>query len=323
MNALCLQCGKQLPLRTDETSGDYTCACGCTIPYSHGIYRFAEKNDFYEGKFVETQISDTFRRRFARLIRTALSIDGSEERMWRKGLRYIRKYRSDYGALQVLNVGCGGGHAFLKALGTVTSVDISTQSLVHARHVCDYCYQADAGRLPFADESFDAVFSAHLLGHIPLDKKQAVIKEIYRVTKKGGFSLHSAECEADNLIYRKAKKYPALYRKYFQEKYGHYGIELPALCKKRFRDESFTPVYEISDYCKGFVRPAPSYDDFFGAKEFSEKEMLFFVLAFISKILSANSLTSFVAGIFLYPWTLLNRIGGPDSVDSVKLLYRK
>jgi len=220
-------------------------------------------------------------------------------------------------------IGAGGGHDFLNKLGSVTTVDLSLESLLNAKKFYDHCYQANATRLPFHDESFDLVFSSHLLGHIPLEQKQQVIKEICRVTCKNGFSLHSAECEANNFIYKKAKQYPKLYKKYFQDMYGHYGLEYPSLCKKRFRDESFEPIFEMSDYCKGIVRPPNSYKVFFGEKEFNEKEFIFYVLATLSKFLSLNALIMLFSSILLYPLTVVNRICGPDSVDSVKLLYQK
>ena len=321
MQAICLKCKRTLPVLALQESGQYSCECGVNIPYKHGIYQFVQEDEFYEGKFVEIHQLSTKFEKFLRLFRFA-SIDGNEERMWRKSTRYIRRHTGGR-QLEILNIGAGGGHSFLNELGPVTAIDLSFTSLLNAQSIYEACYQADACEIPFPDGSFDVVFSAHLLGHIPLEHKQEVIKEIYRVTRAGGFSLHSVECEANNLIYREAKKHQALYKKYFQDMYGHYGLEAPSLCKQRFRNEPFEPVYEISDYCKGIIRPANSYKVFFGAKEYREKDWRFNALASISELLSFNKYANFLSGIFLYPFTLLNRIGGPDAVDSVKLLYKK
>lgn len=321
MQAICLKCKRTLPVLTPQENGQYTCECGVIIPYKNGIYQFVQEDEFYEGKFVETHQQSSSFDKILRLFRF-ISIDGNEERMWQKSKRYIKRQTGGR-KLEILNIGAGGGHSFLNELGLVTAIDLSLTSLLNAQKIYDACYQADAREIPFPDGSFDIVFSAHLLGHIPLEHKQEVIKEIYRVTSPGGFSLHSAECEANNFIYKKAKKYPALYQKYFQDMYGHYGLELPSLCKQRFGNEYFEPIYEISDYCKGVIRPAASYKVFFGAKEYREKDGWFNALASMSEILSFNRYASFLSGFFLYPLTLLNRLGGPDAVDSVKLLYRK
>lgn len=319
MRAICSKCRREVPSFSQQETGQYSCKCGTVIPYQNGILQFAPVDDFYEGKFTETHENNSVLK--SNILRL-MSIDGNEERMWKKSTKYITQHLKNK-RLEILNIGSGGGHGFLNELGTVTAIDLSLQSLLNAQKIYDFCYQADAQFMPFPDNSFDLVFSSHLLGHIPLELKQEVIKEIYRVTKPGGFSLHSAECEADNFIYSKAKKYPDQYKTYFQDMYGHYGLEKPSLCKKRFRDEMFEPVYEMSDYCKGIIRSVGSYKVFFGTVDFKEKNRIFYTLATVSEILSFNKYIRFVSNILLYPFTVLNRLGGPDSVDSIKLLYRK
>lgn len=322
MQAICLQCKNKIPPIAKEAKGVFTCECGNRIPYTNGIYQFVEKDEFYEGKFLIThQQSSLFDKVHVFLLRLA-SIDGNEERMWRKSSGFINR-QTEGRKLEILNIGAGGGHSFLNRLGSVTAIDLSLQSLIASQQIYDYCYQADARNIPFPDNTFDLVFSSHLLGHIPLGYKQEVIREVHRVTKPGGFSLHSAECEADNFVYTRAKRHKELYKKYFEDFYGHYGLEYPSLCKKRFRDEAFEPIYELSDYCKGVIRPPNSYKVFFGAKEYREKDWIFNLLASMSEVLSFNRYISFLSGIFLYIFTPINRLGGSDSVDSVKLLYQK
>lgn len=51
-----------------------------------------------------------------------------------------------------------------------------------------------------------------------------LISEIYRVTKKNGVSMHSIECDSNSLFYKWAKKFPDLFKKYFVEMYGHFGL---------------------------------------------------------------------------------------------------
>lgn len=321
MQAICPKCSRAVPALSGDGQGAHACECGHTIPFTHGIYQFVPADSFYEGKFTDARSErTTLRARVAHGIRL-VSIEGGEDRMWRRSVRYITR-RHGGRERQVLNLGAGGGHAFLAKLGRVTAVDLSLASLLRCRRMYEHCYQADAARLPFPDASFDLVFSSHLLGHIPLEQKQDVIREMRRVTRPGGFSLHSAECEADNVVYRRAKRYPDLYRKCFEDVYGHHGLELPSAYMERFRRESFEPVYEFPDYCKGLVRPASSYKTLFG-NEYAQHERLFRVLAGLSRLLSCHRVVTVASGLLLFPFTLLNRLCGPDGVDSVKLLYRK
>jgi ubiquinone/menaquinone biosynthesis C-methylase UbiE len=319
-HAVCLRCRASLPDAPAEGRGEHLCACGRGVPYEQGIYRFVDTDTFYEGRFTATRTRTTLRRRFAYLLRL-VSIDGGEDRMWR---RCARRIRHDTGnrRIEILNIGAGGGHAFLADLGDVTAVDLSFASLVQSRSIYKRCYQADAADLPFADESFDLVFSSHLLGHIPLEQKQKVIEEIHRVTRAGGYSLHSAECEADNFVYRRARRYPDLYQKYFRDMYAHFGLEYPSACMARFRRLAFDPVFEFPDYCKGVVRPADSYKVWFG-NEYAGREGLFRVLARLSALASFNRAAAILSGLLLFPLIPFNRLCGRDGVDSVKLLYRR
>lgn len=320
--SICLKCKKKMPFLKQSDTGTYFCDCGRNYHYRRGIYIFVKSDNFYEGKFTKTFNSGYRRIKYIKKIIYYISLSGNEERVWRKAIKII-KGRNTGSKMNILNVGAGGGHSFLKELGSVTSVDLSFRSLINAQNVSEACYQADVCQLPFEDESFDLVFSAHVLGHIPLNKKQRAIEEIFRVTKKRGFSLHSAECEANNFVYCRAKKYPELYLKYFKEMYGHFGIELPSRIKSRFRLVGFKSIFEKSDYCKGIIRPSASYKVFFCKKEFWSKEILFSILSFLSKVLSCNKTFEVISDIFFYPLSIVNRAGGEDSVDSVKLLYQK
>jgi demethylmenaquinone methyltransferase/2-methoxy-6-polyprenyl-1,4-benzoquinol methylase len=106
------------------------------------------------------------------------------------------------GWLQRLGAGgrvldCGiGTAAFSMGLASLTGdriqltgVDISTQMLQMARQslqaagVQAELQQQDARALPFADESFDLVISAHLLEHIP--DPCAALREMVRVLRPG------------------------------------------------------------------------------------------------------------------------------------------
>lgn len=99
---------------------------------------------------------------------------------------------------KILDVGCGGGFhtnkLAKKGFTDITGVDISRQSLEVAEKfdstkTVKYI-EADAYSLPFDDNVFDVVISIDFLEHV--DKPEMVIKEISRVTKKGGvFFFHT------------------------------------------------------------------------------------------------------------------------------------
>ncbi len=44
----------------------------------------------------------------------------------------------------------------------------------------------DAAKMPFENNTFDVVFTYHLLWHLPLEEQKRIIKEMLRVCKKGG-----------------------------------------------------------------------------------------------------------------------------------------
>lgn len=95
---------------------------------------------------------------------------------------------------KVLDVGCNSGE-FMKILRDgkgcdVVGVDISTNALKLARKKKLKVYNATAEKLPFPDQSFDAVIMREVLVHIHEPVK--ALKEIRRVLRPKGFLLGSA-----------------------------------------------------------------------------------------------------------------------------------
>jgi ubiquinone/menaquinone biosynthesis C-methylase UbiE len=93
----------------------------------------------------------------------------------------------------VLEIGCGIGRwASLveKQIINYTGIDISLEMVKIARkRVNSPLLVMKADGLGFGDETFDLVFSITVLHHIPYDIQKEAIKEMCRVTRKGGYIL--------------------------------------------------------------------------------------------------------------------------------------
>jgi len=96
---------------------------------------------------------------------------------------------------RLLEVGCGMGTdllQFARGGAHVTGIDLTARSLeISRRHLSLYgesgdFANADCERLPFADESFDVVYSNGVLHHTP--DTAGAVREIHRVLRPGGLA---------------------------------------------------------------------------------------------------------------------------------------
>src|SRR4030095_3364706 len=108
---------------------------------------------------------------------------------------YIRQFAQFTSAQnqRVLEVGVGIGADYvewLKAGAHATGVDLSSESLARTRRRCESAvykpdlYVADAESLPFADDTFDVVYSYGVMHHSP--DTALCVREARRVLKPGG-----------------------------------------------------------------------------------------------------------------------------------------
>jgi SAM-dependent methyltransferase len=93
--------------------------------------------------------------------------------------------------LDVLDVGCGHGlvHAYLNGSGyQLTGIDVAESAIQAARqinpHVTYDVY--DGSRLPYADKSFDIVFTICVMHHVPVTQWNSFVVEARRVLRPGG-----------------------------------------------------------------------------------------------------------------------------------------
>jgi ubiquinone/menaquinone biosynthesis C-methylase UbiE len=84
---------------------------------------------------------------------------------------------------RVLDVACGTGFLTQHLRGEITAIDQSETMLAIARERCpDAAFvQADALALPFADGSFDRVFTGHFYGHLRDEHRERFLTEARRL----------------------------------------------------------------------------------------------------------------------------------------------
>jgi SAM-dependent methyltransferase len=118
------------------------------------------------------------------------------------------------GVAAILELGCGTGNdaARLASAGyTVTAIDLSSEAIAQARTRFDGLAQfmvADmTRRLPFPDESFDALMSNVALHMFPDDVTRAVFAEVRRLVRPGGLFLFHVNALEDRPL--RARRLPA------------------------------------------------------------------------------------------------------------------
>ena len=108
------------------------------------------------------------------------------------GERLANLQRTLSPASRILDAGCGSGVPVAEALEAaghrVVGLDLSAGQLRLTRQMAVQLepVQADLARLPFRDESFDAVVSFYAVIHVPREEHLAVLNEFGRVLRRGG-----------------------------------------------------------------------------------------------------------------------------------------
>jgi len=101
----------------------------------------------------------------------------------------VAKVHPANSSLRILDVGCGTGAnlEMLSQFGNAQGVDVSDDALEFCRLKGLSAQKGLAETLPFEDEAFDITTALDVVEH--LDDDVAGLREMYRVTKKGGYSL--------------------------------------------------------------------------------------------------------------------------------------
>lgn len=226
---VCPDCRTPLDRRPDRLG----CApCGRDYPIVNGVPRFADEDPFYRN---ETRWAHPDR-----------SAGGLRTWLVRKQRFFMRRLAGRGGTL--LDLGCGGGWALFADGRNTVGVDLAQRSLEAAQTMYSLTVAAHWTRLPFPDNSFDTVVSSDVLGHVPFEEKDQVFRELYRVLKPGGRTLHYIEAEGVDPLTRFARRWPASYQQHFIDPEGHVGMERPTAIFTRFRKQGFKPIHEEGAY---------------------------------------------------------------------------
>jgi ubiquinone/menaquinone biosynthesis C-methylase UbiE len=261
-------------------------------------------DDFYEGKFTRTA-------RFTRLHNNSLFRVYSKVSYSQLRFDFFDGLMRSIPCGNVLDLGCGGGNQlFSYYAGTVVGVDLSLAAVKSAAQIYESVYHADATKLPFNDGTFEVIVSADLFGHIPFNLKDHLFAEVYRVLKPGGYCAAVIEVDGKNLLTTFAKEYPILWQKYFIEKDGHFGLELPSKVIHRFQQHQLAVRKLKKHYCDiyptfGFLR---RFDN-----EYTDHSDFVRVLVAMCGIIERWRLLSlgvnFLVGVFARPFDILVDLG--------------
>ncbi len=110
--------------------------------------------------------------------------------------------------IKVLDVACGTGRMTKEVFKSKNKidyygVDTSKEMMDKIKTKGATLKVADASKLPFKDNTFDVVYTYHLLWHIPKETQVKIIKEMLRVVKEDGYILF--DFLNKNFIFEKIK----------------------------------------------------------------------------------------------------------------------
>jgi len=172
----CLTCGSPLDQRAD---GLVCTGCGREYPALNGVVRFVD-TQIYAGSFG-----------FQWKLHARTQLDDAANHQSEDAFRQRTGFRpEDLAGKLVLDVGCGMGRFAEVATrwgAYVIGIDLSLAAEVAAQNLADRnaaIFQADVFQLPFANGSFDFIYSIGVLHHTP-NCEQAV-KVLPKLLKPGG-----------------------------------------------------------------------------------------------------------------------------------------
>lgn len=143
---------------------------------------------------------------------------GVDDKVWltpSSEFYYLRDRWKALGLTNVLDLGCGKGRhaiAFARDGFNVSACDLSqlavdiTKENVKAQGLNVDVISADILDLPYANDSFDAIFSYHVISHTDTDGLKHAISEIKRIVRSGG-EIFVDLVSKESLLFKRAKKF--------------------------------------------------------------------------------------------------------------------
>ena len=172
----CMACQSRLDQRPD---GLVCSGCGKQYPARAGVVRFVDAQN-YAGSFG-----------FQWKIHARTQLDDANSERSEIAFRRRTGFRpEDLAGKLVLDVGCGMGRFADVATrwgAQVVGIDLSLASEVAAHNLADRnaaIFQADVFQLPFAEGSFDFIYSIGVLHHTP--SCELAVKVLPKLLKPGG-----------------------------------------------------------------------------------------------------------------------------------------
>jgi demethylmenaquinone methyltransferase/2-methoxy-6-polyprenyl-1,4-benzoquinol methylase len=102
---------------------------------------------------------------------------------WDEDVRALELTITGLPPARTLDIACGTGYLTRHLPGEITALDQSERMLEIARErlPAASCVQGDALELPFEDDSFERVFTAHFYGHLEEGQRERFLAEARRV----------------------------------------------------------------------------------------------------------------------------------------------
>jgi len=97
---------------------------------------------------------------------------------------YLRLLRHGGNPRSILDIGTGNSDLLENATGFRVGLDFKIDHLLYQRDRAIHKIVGDARELPFRDNAFDAVTSAHFFHHFSPDENASILRESMRVAKR-------------------------------------------------------------------------------------------------------------------------------------------